>query len=332
MKIQLCLFLLFLLVGLSAQDGETDALMNSYCKPGVRWKAPSKGILIDYGIYPGINLKSEGADQTNQVSLYSRSRYKIKIPIIHKDFFNLLVGFNHYREQFDFSFIDAKHYDLFNSIDDRALKKSELSVYINKSLNEKFYLSFKAGSSFNGDYEGLINFDNRYANHRIAAVFGFKKGPDRELGFGMYARKGFRNTRVLPFLFYNRTINRKWGYQIVLPIQVKVRYSVDQKNIFLVGTDFKSQDYSLDLKELDQDEFQVMHMRRSDLSLSAEYFRQLGKWVWLSARGGYVYHFKTQFTRLDTYSAVEDNSLNALPSAGPFFKFGLFISPPKNYK
>ena len=329
MKIQLSLALLFWAITLSAQDEETYIPVNNYCKPGVRWKAPSKGILIDYGIYPGINLKSEGAEKTNQISLYSRTRYKLKIPIIHKESLSLLVGFNHYREQFDFSFIDAKHFDLFNSIDNRALKKSELAVYVNKPLNEKFYLSFKAGSSFNGDYDGLINFDNRYANHRIAAIFGFKNGPDRELGFGVFARKGFRNSRVLPFLFYNRTINEKWGYQIVLPVQVKVRYSINRKNIFLVGTDLKSQDYSIDLREINQDDFQVIHMRRSDMSLSAEYFRQLGKWIWLSARGGYVYHFKTEFTRLDAYSAVDDNSLNALPSAGLFFKLGLFISPPR---
>ena len=329
LKIQLLSLVLLICCSITAQDPDIFTPVGDYCKPGIRWKAPSKGILIDFGIYPGTNIKAEGAEETNRLKNHIRSRYKLKVPIIHKDGISLLVGFNHYREQSDFSSIASKYYDLFRSIDNQVLKKSELGLYFNKALNEKFYLSFKISSSFNGDYDKLINFDNRYANHRIAAIFGYKKGPDEEIGFGIYAKKGFRNTRIYPIFLYNRTFNKKWGFHGVLPVQLRVRYSFSPKHILLTGTEYRSQDYSLDLIELNNDIDQVMHMRRSEFSISSEYFHQLSKWVWMSLKGGYVYHFKTEFTRLNEYSAVPDGNLAVRPSAGPFIKLGLFLSPPR---
>ena len=75
--------LLLVVSSLSAQEVFTP--FENYCKPGVIRKSPSKGILLEYGLYPGINLNAENAaaGDRNDVNKYGRLRVKLKAPIIH---------------------------------------------------------------------------------------------------------------------------------------------------------------------------------------------------------------------------------------------------------
>ncbi|MEM8906805.1 MAG: DUF6268 family outer membrane beta-barrel protein [Bacteroidota bacterium] len=329
MKNQLCL-LVMLLVGkvLSAQEVFTP--VQHYCKPGVTGKAPSKGILVEYGFYPGINLNAENAAaNANDVNRYGRLRVKLKAPIIHKPSLSLLVGFNHYRERFNFSSIGADQANLFKNLDDRVLKSSELSVYVSKPLNHKFYLSFKLGAAFNVDYEKLIDFDQRYANYRFGAILGIKNRPDREIGIGVFVRRGFRNNNILPFFMYNRTFNKKWGIETVLPVKIMARYTFNTRNMILFGTEFGGRDYSIDIYDFSNSARNptINHMQRSELSFSVEHLHQLSKWVWLSLKGGYVHHFNSRFTEAN--AANDSAAVSVAPRNGPFFKIGVFISPPR---
>ncbi len=324
------LFLAFFCKNLCAQELIYTPLPSLFCKPGVTNKAPSKGLLIEYGAYPNYHLTTRlnGENQQSQVDNNSFLNIKLKAPLINKSGLKVLVGVAHLRENYDFRSIDPSADFLFNGINDNVLKTTRIGLYILKPINSRLYTSFKFETSQNGDYDKLFNFDKRYAIYRGIGMVGFKPNANREWGVGVMARTGFRKSAlpVLPFAFYNQTFNDKWGIELAIPVSMKVRYNVNDKNIFMMGSEFNSRSYSLDLQD---DSNSIFHARTSRVDLSLEYLRQVSPWVWFSIKGGYAHNFTSRFENASMNTSNLPELIEANPSGGPFFKIGVFVSPSK---
>jgi len=326
---------------LSAQEIDLTPIAPNFCKPGVTNKSPGKGILLEYGLQPSYNVKTSiGGGESSNVNRNSHFRFKFKIPLIHKSGLSVLLGADYQRERFRFNSIDEGSSQIFNSIDADALRTTRLSAYLIKPFNSKYYGSIKIEGSFNGDYNSVVNFDNRYAIYRAAFVFGYKKSEAKEMGIGFMASKGFRNTRVLPFAFYNRTFSRKWGIETVLPVKIKARYNISPKNLLLFGPQFKSRAYSIDIDESIAGTAGIFHMRRSELEFSAHFQHQFSSWTWMEFTAGYRYHFDTRFERKTGFNVAlnpepnipSTDLITATPGGGPIFKLSFFVSPPRSKK
>ena len=244
----------------------------------------------------------------------------------------MLIGFAHYREEYSVSNLTNGDETILNKIHDTSLKSSRLSLYMIKPVNEKMYLAFKGDASFNGDYNGLISFDERYLKYNIGLILGVKPQDNVEWGVGLLFRSSFvrSSVPVLPFGIYNRTFNDKWGIETVLPVSIKARYNINSKSLLLFGPEYESRSYSLDNINYgnSNNTYSEYFMKRSEMKFAVAYEHQISDWVWFHAQAGYSHNFNTKFTEVDIKGVTLPEVMVA-PADGVFFKMGVFVSPPK---
>ncbi|MEM9919954.1 MAG: DUF6268 family outer membrane beta-barrel protein [Bacteroidota bacterium] len=315
-----------------AQEMVLTPLAGGFCKPGVINKSPSKGLYLSYFARPRFNFTSNSGENrsTSRAGINDRINIKLKAPIINKENFKFLIGAAHMREEYEFQRIDGSPSNIFSSINSQTLKTSRLSAYFLKSINNRLYATLKLEASYNGDYDNLIDFGNRYAIYRGAFLMGYKPRPDTEWGFGGMFSKGFRRTRVYPFVMYNKTFNENWGLETILPVKIMMRYNISPSNLVLFGTQFNSRSYSIDVFGADGGDpsSDIYHMRSSEIQFNVEFQQRISKWVWLEAKAGYAKNFTSRFDRISPVR--QENFITADPSSGPFFQFGIFVSPPRD--
>ena len=311
-----------LLEGNAIQSASTG-----FCSPGVLNKSRGKGLEIAYNINSGGILgrpDEEAPGFPNQVESFQSTIFKIKLPLVNKPGFKMMVGYDYIPESYNFSSINPSFRMLLGGLLDNELVSNGFGLYMIKPLNEKNYAALRFKYRLNGDYEGWINFDNRYAAYQASFIYGFKKSDDFEWGFGANFSHNFRRTIALPFVFYNRNFNKNWGVEALFPAKVYGRYNVDSENIFLFGYEFNSRNYSMDVHSNLSENPLVYHYAQNDLKFGISFERQMVPWVWLNMKAGYQFNFNTRF------EATSPDAISyelATPSA-LYFRLGLFLSPP----
>ncbi len=333
MKVVLSLCFSFICLSMCfAQDLILTPLGETLCLPGVINKSPSKGLNLEYGLNPNVSLRSENSTSNSEptkIDVNHRYTIKLKAPILNKEKFKMLIGWNYYGELYNFDEIGIDNAQIFNTINGKHLKSSRISLYLVKPINHKYYFALKAVASYNGDYKGMFNFDKRYARYDVATIFGIKKRSNLEWGVGLLFRKNFNNSfPVIPFAIYNHTFNSKWGIETTIPTSFMLRHNISDKHNFLIGPQFESRIYSINVEDEVSNELDPFHMRRSEWRLALRYQRNIKSWLWTEAATGYVQNFNTRFEEIE--NGTDPDPIRVKPSNGVFFKLGLFLSPPKD--
>lgn len=180
--------------------------------------------------------------------------------------------------------------------------------------------------SYNGSYDNLVSFSKRYAVYSGGIAFGIKKHEDNEWGFGFAGSKNFRGQglRVLPFLFWNKTLNDNWGFQISFPSSFNLRYNYNPKTILIATANYNGDSYSFDQVIVDNRPIAFNH---SEILTVLKLQRQIVPWLWLDAQVGYHFNFNSSFELQST----QEELLEISPGNSLLFKFGIFISPPDKF-
>jgi hypothetical protein len=336
----LCVVLVVFLAPASAQieleQGNLEVLTDDhpiYSRPGVRYRSQSRGVSIRYEVQPTFDWSGGeglvGGDQA--VTQLEQFTFKFKIPLMNKPRTKMLLGYEWDTEKYYFDdpyrgFETTQ--TLFQLLDERRLKANKLSAYFTHSWNERFYSSGRFRMSLNGDYQGLINFDDIYRTYSAAAVYGKKVDADTEWAVGLTFSHNKARSIALPFFVYNRTFNERWGIQTALPGQAYLRRNVGRKmvNTFLLGATFDSRYYAINtgsrggFEELGQ-----FFLRNNGIRSMLQYEHNLGPWVWAFGQAGYFLPVQTRF------NPEEDIDLDIMTevSGRPFFRVGVFLAPPK---
>jgi hypothetical protein len=348
MRIVLMFLILSMSAGLAAQptarlvrdtaEAPRSQSGDWYCSPGVVNKSRGRGIDIGYMLRNGGMVRPDenlSGQRPGELDLFEAITIKLKAPLINKPSFKLLAGFSYEPEKYIFSSIPITNTfsafspsfsDVFHDLDTRVLKQSAISLYSIHSLNDRHYIGLRARAGYNGDYGGLISFDDRYASYMASAVFGFKRSARFEYGFGLNFSHDFRRTLVLPFIVYNRTFSPKWGIEAVFPAVVQGRHNLNRETILLFGYEYNSQSYAVDIQNSFNGEITHYHLGHSEFLLGASLERQIVPWVWLNLKAGYQINLHTRF------DAVTPNAFTyrALPANAPYLRLGVFISPPES--
>ena len=320
-------FLIIFCWGLKAQEISETLIIDrdvDFCKPGVTNKSPGKGLLLDYRIQPNFQLQDNNGQQFN-TNTNTRFNSKLKIPLVVKPGFKLLLGFQYMTERYEFGGEEKIVAPLISRIDNRNLKTFRSALYVSKPLNEKYYTSFRLGVSYTGDYGNFVTLEDRYATYRAVGIFGIKKRSDLEYGYGIMFSTSFRNTIAIPFGFYNRTFNEKWGVELAIPISLKVRRNFAHGGLLLFGPEFNSRSYSLDVGE--GQETTIFHYRRAAIETRATYMQRIKGWLWVEMNVGYATNLKAKIEDTSLGSEVLYNQTN-----GVFGSIGIFLAPPTNRK
>lgn len=300
-----------------------------FCKPGVVRKSKSKGVEIAWT--PSLSRNVIPNDATNlsksRLNRLDEFKFKFKIPIVNAESFKALLGFEHGWDIFRFDRIGDTRSDFFAQLDGQKLKYNKFSAYFTKSFDHKYYAILRLRASYNGDYEGFVEIDRRYSNYSAMGLFGVKPREDLEYGFGISYSNGFGRVRVLPFAIYNRTFNKKWGLETLLPVQFFGRYNADPQTIILFGAEYTSRRYSIDIYDAAKELNDELRLRSAGINVVTSMERKLFSWVWLNAKAGYHLPFSTQIEDV----IVPEDSFNFKQGAFPFFKLSIFITPDKAF-
>ena len=309
-------------IELEAGDGH----IRCFCKPGVRYNSPSRGLDLSYSLISAGTYEPEnGAPLIRPFSAFDRWQQfeaKLKIPLVLREDLKVLLGYKYTTEVFNFNTIGVNFSQAFQNLDTRPLKKNAFGIIVNKPLNEKSYLLFRGRYLSNGNYNGWLNFGNDYSIYNFVGLYAIKPNEDLEWALGVNVSSSFRKTSILPFLVYNKTFNRKWGIESVLPAFVFGRYNVNEKNILLLGFEYKSSSYRMKFEDGPQQSFDYA-FNHSEMISAVRLEHKFSNWVWGSIKLGYQINFSSDFESKE--SAQE--SFFVEPTDGLYFHFGIFISP-----
>ena len=310
-------------VELEAGDGH----IRCFCKPGVRYNSPARGLDLSYSLISAGTYEPEnGATLVRPFSAFDRWQQfeaNLKIPLILREDFKLLIGYKYYTEVFSFNTIGADFSQAFQNLNTQPLKKNAFSIILNKPLDEKSYLLFRARYLSNGNYEGWLAFDKDYAISNFVGLYAFKPNEDLEWAIGVNVSSSFRKTTALPFFVYNKTFNRKWGIESVLPAFIYGRYNVNEKNILLFGFEYSSSSYRIKFEDDLQQPFDYA-FNHSEMISAVRLEHKFSNWVWGSIKLGYQTNFSSDFESKEP----SNRSFFVEPTDGLYLHFGIFISPP----
>ncbi|MEK7254410.1 MAG: hypothetical protein AAB316_06680 [Bacteroidota bacterium] len=300
-----------------------------FCKPGVRYKSPTKGIHLSYVFMNGGTLEPEDGNFTEPYSDIQFIHYlelDMKAPLISKDGFNLLMGYQFSSKYYQFDQVGVDFPETFQELNNHNLKSNSISTYLTKALNETSYLAFRLRYSSNGNYNGLVNFRDRYAIYRLLGVYARKPHDDLEWGIGVTASNSFRKFNALPFVIFNKTFNEHWGIESALPGFIFLRRNFNEANISLVGVEYLSQSYRFDVIT-PVDDHLAYAFNHSEGVASASLQHQFSSWIWGNLKAGYQLNFSTDFeSKLPGTEAFKVE-----PADGVFFNLSLFLSPPEDF-
>lgn len=316
--------------------GVLDDCETRFCRPGVRNRSQSRGVVIRYERQGAFNWRMNNPELeggNTRVAGLEQFTFKFKIPLINQPGTKLLLGYEWDTEKYYFADLPpispGRPPTLWQLLDERRLKAAKLSAYFTKSFDDRYYLSARVRLSLQGDYDGFVDFDPEYRTYSGAVAFGKKVNADTEWGVGLTYSTNAARTVVLPFLFYNRTWNDRWGLESALPAQVFLRYNVDpaRGHAFRTGVQADSKFYVINSLG-DRGRFENLnefYLRRLGLKALTQYEHKLGGWFWAFAQGGVYIPINARFNEID---AVDVDLMTSV-EARPFFRVGLFLAPPK---
>ena len=304
---------------------ESDFQIKCFCKPGVQNKSRPKGLQFYYNIIGPGNLQSDQISTNPRFTKFRKAVFKLALPLLRSEKHRAFFSYSFHAEQYEFREIENDFDGLFNQLDDRNFKSNTLNVFYTHSLNEKNYLGFSINNSFNGDYSGLFSVDRRYHILTAVGAYGIKKDEDNEWGFGLAYSHSFRNRsfRFLPFLFWYKNFNDKWGIESTIPSKLYFRYNYNASTILLFGYNYNGESYSFD----DTNSNNRLTFNHNELQFLIKLERKIVDWVWFDFAGGYQHNFSTTFENQTEGSDL----LSVRPGGSAYIRFGLFVSPPDKF-
>ncbi|MGK0391125.1 MAG: hypothetical protein ACI94Y_003887 [Maribacter sp.] len=298
-----------------------------YCKPGVRFKSRSKGVKLRYTWLNQGRYKEEGDPLSSPYTRFRNFQHfeiDAKLPLVNKDHFKLLIGYKYFSEVFQFNEIGNDFTPVFNNLDQNRLKSNSFTLIVTKPLNAKKYMAFRFRYSTNGNYNKWISFNKRNGIYKFLGVYGIKPNDDFEWGVGISFAKSFRRFNILPFVVLNKTFNKKWGIESVLPGNIFGRYNISNRAIVLAGAEFGSKSYRLDIPNDSADDFDYA-FNHSEILFSVTLEHQFFPWVWGELKTGYQMNLSSSFdSKTDSYEDFEIDPTNQF-----FLRLGIFVSPHK---
>ncbi len=298
-----------------------------YCEPGVKNKSRSKGLEIAYTFIGDGTFKPEDSPLSEPFPTFSKIQQwevDMKVPIVNRDNFKLLIGYKYFSEKLAFENLGNEYAVVFGDLNETPIKNNSFSILLNKPLDEFRYIAMRLRYSSNGNYEGWMNFGNQYRIYKFLGSYVMKPHEDLEWGFGISAARGFRGTSALPFLLYNRNFNDKWGIESVFPAYIFGRRNIKPKMILLAGMQYNSQSYRLGVVS-PTDDFLDYAYNHSEVIWSLQLEQHLTTWIWANFKFGYQSNFSSDFEA----KFVNTPYFNVEPTNSWFFNVGLFLSPTK---
>ena len=217
-----------------------------YANPIISGQLPTKLLTVQYEWQGASNMPFDDIENGNVTPNRMTSVHQVRLGfqrnlvVKPKLFWTLMGQYNYTQFQVQFPALNS----FARLMDQDAFHQISLSSNLFKPLNEKHFLLFNASVELNGN-DGLGRWGSNHIYAGGAAIFGWKKGFQRMMGVGIL--RAYRLGRVIhvPAFLYNRSFNKQWGVEALLPARATFRYKPGKKTSFLGGYDLEGGQYTL---------------------------------------------------------------------------------------
>lgn len=318
--------LFFSLLNAIVAFSQNDTI-KAYCIPALKGVPVGKGVVLEYQNVHNIGI--ETIDKTGNfsnakstINSNTNLEVKIKIPIINKDYLSIVGGLKYNKEEFHFE--NPNSHPFYQNLEDKGLKSMGINVTVLKPTKSKKFWILRANADLNGDY-GTINSFSEYLKFSISPALGWKVNDNFSYAFGVSYNYRFGTPRILPVAALNLNLNEKWGMEAILPVLIKVRYKYNAGFNWLNTIEIDGASYKMANFNLEFENYNNLHLHRSDLQLSSRIEKKLVGWLWMASEVGIRKNLDFNLTNSNVSRKnilLENNLKSAF-----LFNVSLFISP-----
>lgn len=238
-----CLFTAYIYcISLSAQTTAGKPVV--YCNPLVVGSIPKKALSLQLEIQSGFDNQvlsathSGNQPQQQRISHVQGLRLGYNKNLVMKPRLYVSMDLGYWYSRFD---VSNPGTDLFSQqLDKSAFHSFTASANIFKPLDQRHFLLLNVSAEFNGNGQSFRNgpgFSNLFAGG--ALIYGWKKGVSSMTGVGVIRAYRFGRVIHLPAFLMNRSFNKQWGIEMLLPARAAVRYAPNDKSLFTAGYDLE---------------------------------------------------------------------------------------------
>ena len=307
---------------------------STFCVPAVYGLPRSKGLeikretLVDYSITSTArqDFLENGAAEVKRNRRYD---FKVKFPVINKPGLKVAAGLRYFVEEYRFENIGSVEYPFYQNLEDKSLKNIGGALYFVKPMKGRLYIVVRVSAALSGDYKIDAIPKSDFLKFSVAPLVGWKKNPYTTYAFGVAYSNNFGKQSIYPLLVYNHTFNSRWGFESLLPLQVKLRFSPNRKNFMFFKTELNGASYNIRLEETPFNDFQSLHLKKSELRFLLSYEREIHDWLWFGLEAGMRSNLNFELAESNDPDALTfiDNKFNT----AAVFNMSLFIVPPRKF-
>ncbi|MBL7698352.1 MAG: hypothetical protein JNK79_09345 [Chitinophagaceae bacterium] len=339
MKRRLKPYLLALSLGLYTTAGYAQEIFSwskngGYCSPSVVGLPRAKALVVKYEALPNFTMRSTGrqGNYGNSTATLNKNRrldLRLRFPIINKPSLTIAGGIKYAHEEFSFRSAELVRstYTFYQDLEDRPLKSIGLHFYVIKPTRSNKYFVLRTSIDLNGDYASERFGKSESLKFSMTPLIGWKKNDNFTYAVGFSYGYTFGKPLIIPAVSINKNFTCNWGIESILPINVRIRYSPNDKNYFYSGFELAGGSYRLDNRDSFFMPFSRLHLFQSELRYMMNYERAIHDWLWFGVELGWRKNLRFNLTNGPKANSdvIVANKLSGALVANA----SIFIVPPK---
>jgi hypothetical protein len=219
-------------------------------------------------------------------------------------------------------------------MNNNPLRTSALGALIFKPLNDKQFLIFQVEAALNGNYNfGSINPAFDKTKFSASALYGWKKDDYTNMAVGL--TRTYRGGRLLhiPVFMWNKTFNKTWGVEMLLPARAAVRRNLSPKSFMMLGYELEGQSYhiqgenetSISPQFNSNSTLNDWELRKSEIRARISWDKSITDFIWFNVQAGAVFTYRMD---IDQAAMVSNAWLTNSARIPLYFRFGIQLVSP----
>ena len=304
---------------------------DGYCIPQINGLGKPKGFEFNYRNIFKYDVSTNLADlDTTYSDIINRDRkfeFKAKIPILLNSNFKLILGLKYASEQFKFKEQEVISNSFYAALNRKPLQTFGTTIYATKPFIGNKYLFLRANFRVSGDFSQ--NSLEDYFKSSASLLYGGRRNATFAWGVGASYSYTFGRQMIIPVVSMSKQLSPKWIFDALLPVSMKLRNSINEKNAFEIETKISGENYNITLEPITNEN---LFIQRSDWLFLASYEREIYDFIWIGISAGNRYNISFDLYEKNAFinrsAPVITNHLR-----NTFFAKGsLFLVPPKKMK
>jgi len=317
-----------------AQESVIVCTDSTFCVPAVFGMTRGKVIILKQERVLNYSITSDGGDSgfgngEDEVKFNKRWQAKLRFPLLLKPGIKIAMGLEYFKEEYHFEGAPNNDYPFYRTLEDKPLRSLGATFYMVKPWLGNRYFMMRVGAKFNSDRDigDLLNSD--FLRVSVAPLIGWKKNPYTSYAFGFAYSYDFGKQSIYPVISYNHAFSNRLGLESILPLEVKLRYTITEKNLLYATTRFHGANYSIQLNDPNFPEGDDYILRKSEIRFLVTFEREIHDWLWFSVEAGLRSNISFKLMDSPKRNAITliDNEFNS----ALLMNVSIFVVPPRKF-